>query len=260
MWTKALWKGIPWDQINAGEREGWVFFDDFINMPALSIDADLHKYAAYIDTGGTITQGAASEYGELAIATDTTDNDEAWISTGGNTGGLAKFILQASAVPHTIAFEARWKKSSITTGGTFVGFGEEGLAAANTIADTGSIADKDYIGFFTPEADPDGTDFVYNKESGANPTINIADAHTIVADTYVKTGFLYHYLNPDDKQIKSFINGVRQGTYVTKTQVDDATNFPGGEEMALLAGVKNTSAAANTLTLDWIRAALVVNA
>jgi hypothetical protein len=259
MWTKALWDHIPWDQIQAGEREGWTFFDDFTNMPALSVDADLHKYAAYIDTGATILQGADSEYGELVLTVDADDNQEASIQTGGNTGGLAKFILQATAVPHTIAFEARVKVSTIV-GSAFVGFAEEGCAATDgLLSDTGTIPDKDCLGFFLPEADPDGWDFVYNKSGGADPTTKIADIHTAVAGAYVKFGCLYRYQNAASKQIKVFKNGVVNATYVTKANIDDATNFPGGEEMALYAVVKNVTDIKN-MTMDWWRAALVVNA
>jgi hypothetical protein len=261
MWTKAIWDQIPWDQIAAGQREGWVFFDDFINMPTLDeADAADTLYASYGDAGADIRQGAASEYGEVILSTDGGDNEEAWIQTGGNVGGLAKFILQATGVPHTIAFEVRWKKSSITIGTTYVGFGEEGLAAADTISDGNAIADKDLIGFYVPGADPDSTDFIYNKASGANPTTMIDNMHVIVADTYVKTGFVYHYKNAAARQIKIYKNGVINSTYVTKALIDNTTNFPGGEEMALLAGCKETSAAAQSLTLDWWRAALVVNA
>jgi len=204
-------------------------------------------------------EGSGSEFGEVEIKLDTTDNDEGWIQSGGETGNMAKFLLQATDVPHTMAFEARVKASSITTGGWFVGFGEEGMSVADTIADGGTIVDKDYIGFFLPEVDSNGVDAVYNKASGANPTISVANIHTVVADTYVKLELIYNYKNSQAQQIKWYMNGVRNATYVTKTLVDNATNFPGDEEMALLFGGKNSSAAANTFTMDWWRAALVVN-
>jgi hypothetical protein len=264
MWTKGIWAGIPWDQIKAGEREGGVFFDDFKNMPNLTeTDADLHKYAVYQDTGGTNTLGQDpdDEHGALKIVLSGTANEEAWIQAGGNLGPAYNFIIPSVAVPHTIAFEARIKKSAIATGGMFVGMGEPGMAVANTIADGGTIVDKDYIGFFVPEADADGLDFVYNKASGANPTINNADVHTVVADTYVKVGWLYHYKNPAAKQIKVFVNGVIQSDFVTRTEIADTTNFPGGEEMNVLFGGKvGSTDTAHTMTMEWWKAALVVNA
>lgn len=265
MWTKSIWDNIPWDQINAGEREGWTFFDDFINMPALSeLDVDYAKYAVYQDTGGTNTlgQGPDSEYGELAIVLSGTDNEEGWIQTGGNLGGMGNFMLQSAGVPHTLAFECRAKKSAIATGSMFVGFAQQGLAAADAMYDnSGTIADVDYLGFHTPEADPDGVDWAYNKASGGTDQIIIPNADTIVANIYAKWGFIYNYKNAAARQIKCYIDGVLQSTFITKALIDDTTEFPGGEEMGLLFGGKvGSSATAHTMTMDWWRAALVVNA
>ena len=258
MWTKSLWDVIPWEQIQSGQEEGWVFFDDFINMPALTeVNADLHGYAVYQDTGGTNTlgQGPGSEFGELEIVLSGTDNEEAWISTGGNLGGMANFALQATRVPHTMAFEARFKKSAIATGSMYCGFAQEGLAAADgLLSDTEVIANVDYLGFMT-----DGfthADWAYNKANGTD-VVKVNNAHLWVADTYVKMGMIYHYINPLSQQIKLYINGVINATFITKTNIDDATNFPGGEEMALLFGGKvGATGVAHTMTMDWWRAAM----
>lgn len=260
MWTKGLWDGCPWDQIEAKQREGWVFFDDFVNAPNLSADADDDKYASYIDSGDTIKQvaGAGFYHGELAIVTDTTDNDEAWIQTGGNVGGMAVFRKIATGVPHSVWFEARFKKSSTTTGNIFVGFAEPGLAAVDTITDAGALADNNFFGFQVLEADADEINWVY-KADGQTAQQAIDALHVVVADTYVKLGFRYDYKGPAAQQIKCMKNGVWQSTYITKANIEAAT-FPENDDLALLAGVKNSTAAANTLTLDWWRAALLVNA
>lgn len=259
MWTKSIWDNIPWDQIACGEREGWVFFDDFKNVPVLSTSADTGIYACYADSSCTIAQGAANEYGELVFTLTAQDNDEASIQTGGQTGGLADFILQATGIPHTLAFECRLKVSTIV-GSAFVGFAQEGCAASSgLIDDSGTIPDKACIGFFLPEADPDGWDFVYNKSGGADPTTKIADIHTEATATYVKFGLIYNYKNSVSKQIKVYKNGVLNGTFVTKANIDDATNFPGDDELGLYAVVKNVTDI-KTMTMDWWRAALLVNA
>lgn len=258
MWTKGIWDEIPWDQIDAGEREGWVHHNDFENIPILAAATDT-IYAAHIDTDATIKQGTGNEFGEVVMLSDADDNIGAVIQSGGGAGGLAKFILQATAVPHTMCFEARVKTSTLV-GSFFVGFSEEGLtSAAGVLTDAGALTDKDHIGFLQPEAAPTLMDFVYNKESGADPTTAIDDMHTLVADTYVKVGFKYDYKNSAAKQIKAYINGVVQTTFVTKALIDNTTNFPGGEEMCLTAAFKNVTDIKN-FTMDWWRAALVVNA
>jgi hypothetical protein len=256
MWTPAIWDNIPWTAIEAGKREGWVWHDDFINTPVMSTTATTGLYACYADTGCTILPGATNEYGEVVLTLDADDNQEASIQMHGTTGGNAKFILQATAVPHMIAFECRAKVSTIV-GSAFLGFAEEGACGdAGLISDTGTIPDKDCIGFFLPEADPDGWDFVYNKSGGADPTTKIADVDTAVVNTYAKFGFLYNYKNSHSQQIKVFIDGVLNSTYVTKANIDDTTNFPGGEEMAPYFCVKNVTDI-KAMTMDWFRVAQV---
>lgn len=258
MWTKSIWDHIPWDQIQAGEREGWVFFDDFINMPDLAAaDAKDTKYGTFMTASGTIKQGVASEFGELVITLAAADNDEGYLVTGGDTGGLMQVIKQATDVPHTVAFEARVKSSTLL-GSLFAGFCEEGLAAADGLfSDTGVFTDKDYLGFSQVEATPTLIDFGHNKESGTDVKVGTG-IHTLVADTYVKLGFFYDYRHSNVQQIKVFVNGVINASYTTKTQIDDATNFPAGEEMVLMLAVKNVTDI-KALTVDWWRAALVVN-
>lgn len=257
-WSKNIWAGIPWDQIACGEREGHAFFDDFSNMPNLSADADLHKYAAFVSTGNTISQSATDEHGAVAVVTDGTDEDESWIQTGGNTGAFLEIIKEATGVPHTIAFEARVKKSLITSGCLFIGLGAEGMAADNSMVDTtGAMADNNWIGFHVLEAAPATMTFSY-KNSGQTVQNLMASYATLVADTYIKVGFLYDYKHKSSQKIKVFKNGVVQSTYVTKALLEAAT-FPFDEEMCPLFGVKNTTAVAISGTMDWWRAALVVN-
>lgn len=260
MWTKSIWDRIPWDQIQAGEREGAVFFDDFLRMPAFAaLDADLHLYATYSDTGNTIQQAADSEFGVLEMKTDATGgDDDVIITTGGNVGGMVKFIKRATDVPHLIAFECRVNKSSITTGAMFVGFAEEGLASSSGLIQTdNAMENKDFLGFHMAGANAD-MDVLYNKESGADPTTVITTADTIVADTYVKWGLLYDYRSSNAQQVAVYIDGVVQATYITKANIDVTADFPAGEEMALYFAGKNTSAAANTFRMDWWKWGMLV--
>lgn len=257
MWTKSIWDNIPWDQIEAGEREGAVFFDDFKNMPDMgAADAKDTIWATFVENTGTIKQGAANEDGEVILTTPAGDNDQCYMATGGDTGGMFNFIKQATDVPHLIAFEARMQVSTLL-GSAFVGFAEEGLVVTDGLFDdNGVFTDKDYVGFSVVEATPTVLDFGHNKESGTDVKI-VTGIHTLVADTYVKVGCLYDYRHSNAQQIKVFLNGVVNASYTTKTQIDDATNFPAGEEMVLFLGVKNVTDIKN-LTVDWVRAAMLV--
>lgn len=256
--TKALWDEIPWTSIEDGEHEGHVFWDDFTNMPAMTTgDLADTLYAAFGGSlGTTIQQAADDEHGVLAIVTDAGDEDEGSIQTGGNTGGSYEFVKLATAVPHTIAFEARVKKSLITSGCMFVGMGGEGMAANSMMVDaTGAMINDDWIGFHVVSLAT--LTFSY-KALNQDVQDLIATADTLVADTYVKVGFKYDYKNSNAKQIKVYVNGVILGTYVTKALIDAAT-FPSDVEMALTFGAKNITAVAGTYSMDWWKAALVVN-
>lgn len=258
--TKAIWDNIPWSSIEDGQREGSVLFDDFINFPnTAAADTATGEYTTFMTASGTIAQGADSEFGEAVMTLAAADNDEGYLGTGGNTGGLANFALLATRIPHTIAFECRVKTSTLL-GSAFVGFSEEAnVAADGLLDDDGTMLDQDFLGFYMLEATPTVWNAGYNKASGADPTTNITGVHTQVADEYVKLGLIYNYLNRQDRQIKWYVNGVKQGTYVTKAQIDDATNFPGGQEMSLIAAVKNITDI-KVMTLDWWKFAQVVNA
>jgi hypothetical protein len=192
----------------------------------------------------------------VAITTDAGDEDEGSIQGGGNTGGSYEFVKQATAVPYTIAFEARIKKSLITSGCMFVGLGGEGMAANSLMVDaTGAMIDDDWIGFHVA---PLAT-LTFSYKADAQTVQNlIATASTLEAATWVKVGFVYNYRNSNAKQIKVYVNGVVNATYVTKALFDAAT-FPSGAEMAPIFGGKNITAVAGTYSMDWWKMALVVN-
>lgn len=228
---------------------GRYFFDDFLNFGQHISDQDTQQYSSYIDTGVTLKQSAADASGAVVVAGNDADNDEGSMTTGGNLGGLVAIDATGSG---RIAFECRIKKASVADNACafFIGLGEEGLAAGNTLVDnTGEIADKDMIGFRVKHDGGEEIDFAWNKAGGSIQ--EHANIHTMVADTYVKLGFLYDPINhSNDKQIKLFVDGVEESVYVTQTQLEAAT-FPDDEELALLLATKVGAAAESTLTLDW---------
>jgi hypothetical protein len=80
----------------------------------------------------------------------------------------------------------------------------------------------------------------------------------LVADTYVKVGFVYDPSAVDDKKIKLFVDGVEQALGVTATQIATAT-FPDAEELAMLLATKTHTqdTTAHTVTMNrWACAQL----
>jgi hypothetical protein len=220
-------------------------------------------YTCYIDTSDTIVNLADESGGVVALNTTAADNDEVWMHTGDATSVFGAMSDTAGS-DFLTAFECRVKVSSIAdnVASIFCGLAEEGTAVQNTKVDTtGVLASKDYIGFDTVHVNGGtaGTNalvnFVY-RLAGQTAVTKIASVHTLVADDFVKLGFLYDPDASTDKRIKVFVNNVEQTTYVTSTNISTATGsaFPDGEEMGALFGIKSGSdgsTAAAELALDW---------
>jgi hypothetical protein len=233
--------------------------DDFMNMsgysPAISgtvNSINVSGYGVYTDTATSACSVApiATEVGGvLRLSLGATDNHEAWITSGGNSGVLG-VISDTAGSDKKLLFEARFRVGQVTEHGVFIGLAEEGLAAANSLVDdTGALASKDLIGFHIDTAGPTALDFVYRK-AGQTAQVAIAGVKTIAASTWYKVGFVYDPHAEPAKRIKAYVDNVEQSAYITKTNIEAAT-FPDGEELAFLAGIKTGEAGAKTLDLDW---------
>jgi len=247
------------DAIASNPGVGYGLVEDFDAFgQTVAVTSNVGYYAgksgawkSYEDNSCAITPQATVN-GEIVIATTTSDNVEVWLQSGASAA--APFVISdTSGSDKKLVFEARVKTSTATNSkfGFFVGLAEEGLAAADTIADDGTLASKDLIGFFRPEGDGDGIDFVYQKAGQALQTI-VADI-TVAADTYLKLGFVYDPAAPAAKRIAVYVDGVEQSTYVTATNIAAAT-FPDGEELGVLIGGKNATNVQYTLAADWLYA------
>lgn len=261
-----------WSQFNAlrlveDPTYGCHFFDDFLYMQ--SEDGTDDVYFKYIDTSNTIrlvAQTATVVGGEVALVTDATDNDAPVLAfRGANAGGgnISSVILgNSSTASFLTLFETRLKKSSITDNqcAFFAGLAEATARAADDGLledDTGDIVNSiSAIGFRAKHDNGEELDFVYQDAAQTAPTEVIANIQAMVADTYIKLGFVYNPLEENSKKIKIYVNGVEQSTYVTTTNIDAAT-FPENDAMTPTFGSKNGEATATTLTIDWWRLAQV---
>jgi len=248
--SSRIWGRLPVKNWSVG-LGGRFFFDDFLNHPAHISTQTIGNYGSYIDTGVTLKQAAGEATGAIEIAGNDADNDEGSIISGGGAGGMVAIDATGAG---RIAFECRFKKASIGDNGLsfFVGLSEEASQAANALVDdTGVVADKDFIGFSVLQDNGEELDFTWRK-SGQTVQVH-ANIASMVADTYMKMGFLYDPGNhPDDKKIKIFIdNGEEESVYVTQTQLEAAT-FPDDEELCLFLTTKvGTGSAEVKSQLDW---------
>jgi hypothetical protein len=259
--TPAIWSRIPGGDLNVRQPVGDDF--EYFQLQAAGKYHGAMPYTGYIDTSNTIAQLATGgNLGICQLLTDATDNDEVWLQPGSASSVLGS-INHASGTRGLVAFECRFRVGSVADDVTaiFLGLAEEALAAADTKADnTGAMADKDYIGFNSVHTNSGTTGtnakltFVYNEASGAGPITAIANVQTMVAATWYKVGFCYDPNAQADKRITIYVDGVEQSTYVTDTAITTSTNFPDGEELAPLMGMKNGSGAIGSLDLDWFYA------
>jgi hypothetical protein len=239
-------------------------FDDFLMPPSVDASAQAfigggERVIGYCDTGVAIRGPAtdltnlSEELGILEVTGNDADNDEGHIQFG---TGSAFHISNAAGNTGKVMFEARVKTASIGDNGcsVFWGLGTGPVAADYMVDDTGAlITTKGFIGFRTLAADGDILEFVFQA---ASQTLNtVFDAHTLVADDYVKLGFVYDPSEVDAaKQIKVYVNGAEQASYVSTTDIDAAT-FPEGEGLVPMQLTKVGTAAEVKVTADWVAAA-----
>lgn len=210
-------------------------------------------YGLYIDTGtaaGSINNLATEDFGVCRIATPAQDNHESWLSAQGNLG---TFGLLSTTAPKLTVFEARVRVSSAAddVASIFVGLGQSAFATADAKVDnTGVLADRNFIGFNTVHTNGGtaGTNALlrgaYRRtgQTQANVTSN-----TLFANQWYKLGFVYDPTSASER-LQFFIDNIRVGA-VTAADVALAT-LPNAR-MTFVAGVKNGSAAAASLDIDW---------
>jgi len=244
--------------------KGLLYFDDFVKFGSMTATnaavSDSNAYA-FLNTGVSLAgqqdtgalSGAKGGLGVLEMSGNVTSEDQGFYQAG---TGETFSISNASGSAGPVCFECRVKKASIAdnTLSQFIGLGGGPVADAHLVDSTGALSNSfPFIGFSNLDDDGDQWDFVYKEAAQVLQTI-LANAVTIVANTYTKLGFRYDPNAADDKKIKIYVNGVEQGTYVNTTQIDTAT-FPEDSAMCPMWLTKATGVVAESKAqVDWMAA------
>lgn len=259
-----IWHDCPIADIARDPSIGFGFYDDFLRYGDTATTVANASGTPTYDGSSTVKGRAAAGGGLALFSTD--DNEEAGLGSGGATSGPF-MIPAAKSGGKKLWFEARVKKSLITNNaaGLFVGLTSPGAIVASFMAAT-DFSDVDILGFWIPESYAgDATDganihVVTQKTSAAfDYIIEEADTHA-EADTFLKLGFKYDPKHPENKLIRFYIDNVEQSTFVAELAADstvytaDATNFPGGEQMAPGFAMEVGSSNDFTATMAWWRA------
>lgn len=260
-----IWGDCPIEAIKNGTVIGRFFQDDFTG-PCPNTDAGLYEgagespglgYLFYGDTGVTIKAQAGVEEGVVEVAGNDADNDESVMSTGSPSWNISDTAADAKK----LWFEARVKKASVADNacGMFVGLGwdhGDGVSVAKTLCltdDDAALGAFSFIGFHVDQANGDSIDFTYKAE-GQTAVVTISGLDVVVADTFMKLGFVYDPDADTANRIPVFLNNVKQTTYVTGANIAAAT-FPDAEPMAMVWAAKVGTAAESKAQMDWWRAA-----
>ncbi len=255
--TAAIWGDCPIRQIQIGNVGGFGFHDDFLNIETM-VTTEVHQgYYAFLD-GNTATILPVLGLGGGLALFGSTDNEECGFSRSGTLLNAPFMISDTLATSRKLWFECRVKRSVITDakGGFFVGMADEAACANEFMTDAGGVGEAAdaLIGFHSDETDDSLGSHVHAiyQASSQTQVKHVDTVATMVADTYMKLGFVYDPDASASKQIKWYVDGVEDGTGVTATQIATAT-FPDAEPLTPIIQMKNAHADDFTVTIPWWR-------
>ena len=273
--SSALWKHLPLEPVTDrwDRRGGVAMVDDFTDFNgALSTNdgqyySEGNTYYAYqtastfivpVALSGTPASVLPASVGAIALygATGITDNDIMGMLWGGQKAapyGSFPFAV-IPGISGDLAFEARFKVSSVAAsiGDLFIGLA--GAAGVQMLTATSPIADADtlvtthsLLGFSRLAAETTQLYLTYERASGTVArTLNMT---TLVADTYIKAGFFY---NGAQQTLTPYIDGAAvAAAYRIGRATANATPWPNDYMAPMICAKQIDGDTKQTVTLDW---------
>lgn len=214
-------------------RAGAVeFFEDFFVFDGT---ATVGLWDDAVTDGGTIAAIDGAN-GLMSIATDTTIEDESYISTQ-----FESFLFTTTKSLH---FEARVKLTEAATSKSNIIVGLSDTVSADILQDAGAGPAASYDGcVFFKVVDSLTWQF---ETSNAGTQVTDTDVGTMVSGTFAKLEFNYDFNDGVTAKVTAIVDGIADA--VQKDLV-----IAGLQEMHILLGVKAGSAAAETLIVDYVQ-------
>ena len=249
--SPEIWANLPRD-IN-DPNVGYEFFDDFLDFGVKTLPTTVGHASGGYDGFGSSSNTVADagiRGGGITLSATAADNLSISLAT---VAKPFQITSNASSAGKPLWFEARIKCSTVVgndESNFFVGLaGTSVLAVAVPLTTAGAVADINAVGFHRKEADGDIADFVY-KANGVAVVEQIADAATLVADTFIKLGFYFD----GETTLTTYVDGVANAT--TKTIPNaTGTDFPSDVTLGPIIAHMNDDGTPGTLTIDWWRCA-----
>ena len=176
-------------------------------------------------TGSASEAVTSSAGGALLLTNAAGDNDLDFLQLKGEG-----FKLSTSKKAY---FSARFKVNDVDQSDFVMGLG---------ITDTTPLDTTDGVFFISADGDA-GLDFLVEKDNSATTTEDVA---TMADDTFITTTW---FIDPDASKVYYSINNAKPvGVAITNLQDD--------EELTVSFGIQNGEASAQTMTIDYVVAAV----
>ena len=176
-------------------------------------------------TGSASEAVTSSACGALLLTNAAGDNDLDFLQLKGEG-----FKLSTSKKAY---FSARFKVNDVDQSDFVMGLG---------ITDTTPLDTTDGVFFISADGDA-GLDFLVEKDNSATTTEDVA---TMADDTFITTTW---FIDPDASKVYYSINNAKPvGVAIT--------NLPDDEELTVSFGIQNGEASAQTMTIDYVVAAV----
>ena len=206
----------------------YTYFDDFFEYHS-GIYTITTTEAGSGNASEAITSGAG---GQLLITNDNADNDLDFFQLKGEA-----FRFDSTK---RMFFSSRLKVNDAT---------QSDLVMGLQITDTTSLDVTDGIFFIKGDADTQ-PDFIIEKDNSS--TLSVLEMNAMEDDTFVTLSFEY---DPLDVATGGPVFRVYQDN-VQVGEITGTTNAPDDEDLTISFGIQNGEAAAKTLTIDFILAAV----
>lgn len=263
-----LWADCPLDAIREANRDGFYFFDDFLdfNLPATQTsEVTQGRYKAYCATAG---QWIADEMPHSTTA----GVGNGWISglcdTDGDSmaiGTTACPVLLTTTNTGKAWFEARIATTSILTnmGQIFCGLGENRVAAFTSTVPLGNAdtanATNAMIGFRRAEDGLSVLDTVYADHSATYGVVKAsASSGVLAANTAIKLGMKID-MSDTLRCVRFYVNGLECADAMTKAALLALSFVDVSGLGPLLAFYADSAGTSDYLYLDWWAVASTLN-
>ena len=238
--SPVIWADCPIKRYTYNPGDGIHIWEDFTG--GFVDDASPDGKWLLVGTNPDLNKVADEEFGVVELEGSAGDNDDSYLCSN----PLYELKMNSGK---RVWFEVRAKvEDEDDDHAIFAGLVESVAMATGLIADDGAgPVDEDLIGFLavTDATNMGDIKSVYQQGGDAAVTVVDSDSHSPVDDAYFKLGMKFD----GAKTVTFYADGVAVGTL----DVDDLANNKMANILGIAVGIKNCKAAAEFLSVDWIR-------